>query len=143
MLTPTQIIPSSSILPGSILRVSSLRFPGVKHWGVADWDFDAVGQRAMWHSQKGDVLRLSDYAYFSSGQPAEILWAPETHDQQVWVIERLRSKEGLPWNLATANCEQVVRWAVEGTARSEQLGVGILAAISLGIVLLLASAKGA
>jgi hypothetical protein len=106
---------------------------------VADWDFDEVGQRAMWHSQKRDVLRRTDYGYFSSGQPSQILWTPRSYEQQVWVIERLRSKEGLPWNLATANCEQVVRWAVEGTARSEQLGIGLLAAIAAGVLLLAVS----
>jgi len=142
-MTPAQIFPSDAILPASILRVPSMRFPGVMHWGVADWDFDEIGQRAMWHSQKGDCLRRTDYAYFSSGQPFQLLWTPQNYDQQVWVIQRLRSKEGLPWNLATANCEQVVRWAVEGTARSEQLGVGLLAATAAGAVILLASSKRA
>jgi hypothetical protein len=140
-MNPTTVILSRSIIPASILRVPSVRFPGVMHWGVADWEFDQVGQRAMWHSQKGDSLRRTDYAYFSSGQPFHVLWTPQTYEQQVWVIERLRSKEGLPWNLATANCEQVVRWAVEGTARSEQLGVGLLAAIATGALILLASTK--
>lgn len=141
-MNPIQIVPSGDLVPGSILRVASLRFPGVKHWGVVDWEFDENGQRKMWHSQKNDVLRCTNFAYFSSGQPVEILWVPTGYAQQVWVIERLRSKEGLPWHLATANCEQVVRWAVEGTARSEQLTVGFGIALLAGALIFVATGSG-
>ena len=141
-MNPIQFVPSENLVPGSILRVASLRFPGVKHWGVVDWEFDENWQRKMWHSQKADVLRPTNFAYFSSGLPVEILWIPRNYEQQAWVIERLRSKEGLPWQLATANCEQVVRWAVEGTARSEQLTVGIWAALLAGALIFVATGSG-
>jgi hypothetical protein len=141
-MDPIQFVPSENLVPGSILRVASLRFPGVKHWGVVDWEFDENGQRKMWHSQKSDVLRSTNFAYFSSCQPVEILWVPTAYEQQVWVIERLRSKEGLPWHLATANCEQVVRWAVEGTARSEQLNLGVGVALLAGALLFVATRSG-
>ena len=141
-MNPIQSVPSENLVPGSILRVASLRLPGVKHWGVVDWAFDENWQRKMWHSQKADVLRSTNFAYFSSGLPVEILWVPATYEQQVWVIERLRSKEGLPWHLATANCEQVVRWAVEGTPRSEQLTVGVWAALLAGALIFVATASG-
>lgn len=129
-------IPSNSFVPGSILTVRSTRFPAIKHWGVVDWQLDENGQPRMWHSQKSDVLRCSNYAYFSSGEPCEVLWIPQTREQQVFIIERLRSKTGLPWNLAQANCEQVVRWAVEGRPHSEQLAVGFavtLFAVAVGL----------
>ena len=141
-MNPIQFVPSENLVPGSILRVASLRFPGVKHWGVVDWEFDENWQRRIWHSQKADVLRSTNFAYFSSGLPVEILWVPTTYEQQVWVIERLRSKEGLPWHLATANCEQVVRWAVEGTARSEQLTAGVWVALLAGALIFVATGSG-
>lgn len=127
---------SPSFDPGSILTVRSTRFPAIKHWGVVDWHLDENGQPCMWHSQKSDVLRCTDYQYFSSGQPCDVLWVPQSREQQTHVIERLRSKTGLPWHLAQANCEQVVRWAVEGKPHSEQLAAGIAIAffaVAIGV----------
>lgn len=128
--------PANSFIPGSILTVRSTRFTAIKHWGVVDWQFDENGQPRMWHSQKSDVLRCTDYAYFSSGEPCEELWIPKTRDQQRLIIERLRSKTGLPWHLTAANCEQVVRWAIDGSPRSGQLEVGFaltLLAVAVGV----------
>jgi hypothetical protein len=138
MNTPT-FMPSTCFVPGTILRVVSLRFPAVKHWGIVDWHLDENGQPRMWHAQKGDVLRSTDFAYFSSGQVVEILWKPESYEKQVWIIDRLRSKEGLKWNLLSANCEQIVRWAVEGQARSDQLEIGFISLLATGLVIMLAS----
>jgi hypothetical protein len=92
----------------------------------------------MWHSIKGSAVRSTNYAKFSGGQLSEILWTPSTYQQQVSVLERIRSIEGLAWNLTTANCEHVVRWAAEGNARSEQVELGVAAGLFAGILLLLA-----
>jgi hypothetical protein len=134
-------VPSNGFLPGTILTVRSTRFPAIKHWGVVDWLLDENGQPSMWHSQKSDVLRRTDHLYFSSGQPCEVLWVPQTREQQTYIIERLRSKTGLPWNLARANCEQVVRWALEGRPRSQQLEAGFVLALSAIFVGLVVSSK--
>jgi hypothetical protein len=123
---------------GRIRKVRSTRLPVVWHWGIEDWTSDVYGQPAMWHAQKNDVLRRTSYEEFSSGQPSEIIWTPQTYAQQVSVIGRLQSIEGLRWNLGSANCEQVVRWAVEGRAYSEQLNAGVAIAL-VGVVALLAS----
>ena len=88
----------------------------------------------MWHAQKGDVLRCTSYAEYSSDQPSEIVWTPQTYAERVSVI-----LEGLPWNLSSANCEQVVRWAVEGRAYSVQLAVGVAIVFFAGAAALLAS----
>jgi hypothetical protein len=136
-------IPLSALKPGTILRVTSNRVPVVKHWGVVDWFQDENGQPRMWHSQKGDSLRCTPFAAFSSGQPlCEVVWVPDSLELQNSIIWRLRSKEGLRWNLAEANCEQVVRWALEGKSRSEQLEFGALAIlIGLAVGLVWARAK--
>lgn len=132
-----------SHVPGRIRRVPIVGWPGLWHWGIEGWRRDVNGQPAMWHSPKGGAVRCTTYAEFSCGQPSEILWTPQTYDQQVSVLQRIKSIEGMPWHLTTANCEQVIRWAVEGTARSEQLESGFLAAMFAGIVILLASARRA
>ena len=42
------------------------------------------------------------------------------------MIQRLESQQGLPWHLTKANCEMVVRWAVEDKAESKQLTIGLI-----------------
>jgi hypothetical protein len=133
------IINNGSHVPGRIRSVPSTRVPVVRHWGVEGWDRDANGQPTIWHAQKNDVLRCTSYAEFSSGQPSKIEASPESFTQQSSVIQRLHSIEGLRWDLATANCEHVVRWAYEGKAQSEQLRTGVAIAVFLGILSLLAS----
>jgi len=138
LLSQITVVPDASQLAGRIRRVPST-IPGVWHWGVEGWSRDVNGEPTIWHAEKNDVLRCTTYAEFSCGQPSEILWTPQTYEQQVSVIQRLQSIEGLPWNLATANCEQVVRWAVEGRAHSEQLTAGIAIVGVVGLVAFLAS----
>jgi hypothetical protein len=135
----TNVVLDSSHMPGRIRRVPIVGWPGIWHWGIEGWQRDVNGQPSMWHSPKGGDARSTSYAEFSCGQPSQILWTPQTHEQQLSVLQRIKSIEGLPWNLTTANCEQVVRWAVEGTARSEQLAVGVIAALFMGAVILAAA----
>jgi hypothetical protein len=131
-------VPIESLRPGTVLRVRSLQFPVVMHWGVVGYGRDVQGYPRIWHSQKSDTLRSTDFAEYSVGQHCEILWVPENAQQGHGVIERLKSKEGLRWHLTQANCEMVVRWAVEGKPVSDQLGLGTLAV--LGIVAIVAIA---
>jgi hypothetical protein len=128
----------SSHVPGRIRRIPIVSWPGLWHWGIEGWHRDMNGQPSMWHSPKGGFVRCTSFAEFSCGQPSEILWIPQSYEQQVSVLQRIRSVEGLAWNLTTANCEQVVRWAVEGAPRSEQLETGVLAGLVAGIAILLA-----
>jgi hypothetical protein len=93
----------------------------------------------VWHSQKSDTLRCTEYGEFCAGQVCEILWVPANRQQARRVIERLKSKEGLPWHLTQANCEMVVRWAVEDKPRSQQLEVGALAVLTTVIGILIYS----
>ena len=121
--------------PGTVLRVRSTRMPAVQHWGVVGYGSDHKGHPLVWHSQKSDCLRCTEFEEFSSGQPCEILKVL-TAPQAMRVIQRLESKRGLPWHLTQANCEMVVRWAVEDQPVSNQLAVGVLAALFIaGIAL--------
>jgi len=126
-------------VPGRIRRVRSINFPLVMHWGIEGMDRDSNGQPTMWHAQKNDVLRCTSYIEFSAGQPSEIVWTPEAYMQGLQIIRRLQSIEGTKWTLVQANCEQIVRWAVEGRAHSDQLAVGVLAAIAVTAVLVIGS----
>ncbi len=123
-------IPIASLRPGTVLTVSSTRFPLVRHWGVVGYGRDYKGCPRVWHSQKSDTLRCTDFEFFSSGQQCNI---ERVLDRQLAhsVIERLKSKEGLPWHLTQANCEMVVRWAIEDKPRSQQLEVGALAVLAV------------
>jgi hypothetical protein len=135
------IINDGSHVPGRIRSVPSTRMPGVRHWGVEGWYRDANGQPTIWHAQKNDVLRCTSYAEFSAGQPSKIEASPESFTLQSSVIQRLQNIEGLRWDLTTANCEQVVRWAYEGNAHSEQLANGVAILLFVGLLRLLALAS--
>jgi hypothetical protein len=135
------MVADGSHIPGRIRSVPSTRLVGVHHWGVEGWFRDATGQPTMWHAQKNDVLRCTSYAEFSAGQPSKIEATPATLEQQRFVIERLERLQGLRWNLASANCEQIVRWAYEGRAHSNQLATGVVIAVLVGGTVLLASAS--
>lgn len=119
-------IPIADLVPGTVLRVHSTLFPGVMHWGVVGYGWDSKGHPRVWHSQKSDALRCTDFEEFSGGQPCEYLWVPANPQQAHRVINRLQSQEGLPWHLTKANCEIVIRWAVEDKPVSHQLAVGVL-----------------
>lgn len=126
-------------VPGRIRRVRSTQLPIVWHWGIEGWMRDENDQPTMWHAQKNDVLRCTSYMEFSFGQSCEFVWTPQNYAQQASVIQRLESIKGLCWNLAAANCEQIVRWAVEGRAHSDQLVGGVAIAVIVGAVALAAS----
>jgi hypothetical protein len=133
-------VPLTNLRPGTVLTVRSTRFPLIQHWGVVGYGRDSQGYPRVWHSQKSDTLRCTDFEYFSAGQQCKI---EEILDQQQAsrVISRLKSKEGLPWHLTQANCEMVVRWAVEDKPRSQQLEVGALAVLATVVGILVFSSN--
>ena len=139
MPVPMRQIAASQLQPGTVLRVTS-DFLGVMHWGVVGYGYDSQGAPLVWHSQKSDALRATSFLEFSGGNPCEILWVPQNDRQARLVIQRLESKAGLPWHLTEANCEMVVRWAVEDKAVSHQLAFGAVAAFAIvAVVALVAS----
>jgi hypothetical protein len=134
------IIPASKLRPGTALRVPS-NYPGVMHWGIVGHGHDSDGNPMVWHSQKADALRTTPFLEFSGGKSCEILWVPESGRQARAVIQRLESKVGLAWQLTQANCEMVVRWAIEDNPVSHQLGFGVLALLGLAAVFVFAKSK--
>ncbi len=132
------VIPANQLRPGTALRVQS-DYLGVMHWGIVGYGFDSDGNRSVWHSQKSDVLRTTSFLEFSGGKNCEIIWAPQSARQAQRVLERLQSKAGLPWHLTQANCEMVVRWAIEDKAVSHQLAFGVVAAVAIVAVVAVAA----
>lgn len=127
-------------VPGRIRIIPIPEWPGFWHWGIEAWECDEYGEPMMWHSPKGGRVSCTTFAEFARGQASEFVWTPETPDQAISVLDRISSIEGMPWNLTKANCEQVVRWAVEGQARSKQLGNVLGGAfVAAGVLALLAA----
>jgi hypothetical protein len=131
-------VPITSLRPGTVLTVRSTRFPLILHWGVVGYGRDPQGCPRVWHSQKSDTLRCTDFEFFSGGQQCNIERVLD-RQQASRAISRLQSKEGLPWHLTQANCEMVVRWAVEDNPVSKQLGVGVLAVFATVVGILIYS----
>ena len=132
-------IPITNLNPGTALRLRSTRLPVAMHWGVVGYGRDSMGYPRVWHSQKSDALRCTDFGEFSACQRCEIQGVPANPQQARYVIDRLKGKEGLPWHPTKANCEMVVRWAVEGKPVSHQLAFGLLCVV--GIVAVAVSAR--
>jgi hypothetical protein len=139
----SHLINPSDHLPGRIRRVPIPGWKGVWHWGIEGWTLDENGQPTIWHSTKGGTVCCTNYLDFSSAQPSETLWSPSTKHQQVIVLARIKTLQGLPWRLTTANCEHVVRWAVEGTARSQQVDIGMATGLLVGVLVLSAIGRRA
>lgn len=138
---PTKrLIPADQLQPGTVIKTQSTVYP-VMHWGVVGYGKDAVGLPNVWHSQKSGTLRCTGYEEFCSLQLCEIGRVPQNSQEAHRIIERLKSKEGLPWNLTQANCEMVVRWAVEDKAVSSQLAFAALAAVAVVALAVAASSS--
>lgn len=124
-------------LPAMILKVRSTRFPGfVDHYGGVDWELDETGRPMIWHAQQNDVFRRTSFLDFCSSGTPEVVWDPQHYGQRVAAIERFKALEGTPWRLLRTNCEQQIRWAVEGRAYSTQLNNALLVGVSLAGILL-------
>ena len=136
------VIRIEDLRPGTVLKVRSKDFPVVMHWGVVGFGRDANGHPPVWHSQKSDVLRCTEFEDFSAGQTSVVDSVPQNPNQGRLIVQRIASKKGLRWHLTKANCEMVVRWAVEDKPISYQLIVGVLVVL-FGIGLIAHSASNA
>jgi len=134
-----QIHPSQ-LKPGTVLTTRSTMYP-VMHWGIVGYGKDSQGFPMVWHSQKSDTLRCTSYHEFCADQTCTFSRVPQNPQEARRRIERLKSKEGLPWHLTQANCEMVVRWAVEDKPVSHQLGVGVLTAVAIVTAVAVAASR--
>lgn len=119
------------LTPGTVLKVRSKDFPVVMHWGVVGFGRDSNGYPPVWHSQKSDVLRCTQFEDFSAGQSSFVDSVPQNPNQGRLIVQRLESKRGLAWHLTKANCEMVVRWAVEDKPISYQLIIAFVAILAV------------
>lgn len=136
---PQNLIPANQLRPGTALTVQSDML--VMHWGVVGYGHDSQGSPLVWHAQKGDVLRPTSFLDFSGGRPCQIPWVPPNDAKARSVIAKLKSKQGLPWHLTKANCEMVVRWAIEDKAVSHQLTGAVFAAAVAVVVVAAVSSR--
>jgi len=118
--------------PGSVLRVRT-RNPLVEyHYGVAAWPDRLTGAARVIHGIKGDVFRVTSLAYFEDGLPYEEFWIPQSREQASYVIERMESFLGKPWDLFTQNCEHGAFYALTGEATSPQLTRAVQTVLIIG-----------
>ena len=109
------------LIPGSIVRFRSRRYSYVFfHYGMIDNFSLHTGEQMVTHSEKGSVVKMTTLSEFSEGEQLEIVWTPETQQEQVSMMHRMHSLMGHPYDLFRANCEQVVNWAKTGKAFSTQ-----------------------
>jgi Lecithin retinol acyltransferase len=123
------------LVPGSVARFKSKRYGYLLyHWGVIDWPDPIFRDLRAIHSEKDSVVKTTSLAEFSEGENLEIIWIPQTAQQQNSMLQRMHSLEGKPYDLFVANCEQVVNWALTGKSFSGQLRLATL--LVLGVATL-------
>lgn len=114
---------------GGVLRVFSQR-RGVWHFGILA-GMGPMGWMVMHASKDRGAFVLTTYEEFCEGQPVEYSWLPPTFEWQQAVLQRAKSKLGTPYNLLTANCEDLVNWIVTGLVRSPQRETATVGALVL------------
>jgi hypothetical protein len=78
-------------------------------------------------------------AHIIRGKRVQTYWMPRTLPEGEAAILRMQSLLGYPYDLIEANCEHVIRWAVTGQWRSDQVSMVKVGLLAAGAVALAAS----
>lgn len=100
---------------GTLLSVTFMG--GLKHYGLA------TGYGTVIHSSRrfGRVAE-TDYAMFADNRRVNIIPYASRTITGSQIVARARSRLGQRYNVLSRNCEHFITWAIEGRARSRQLG---------------------
>jgi lecithin:retinol acyltransferase len=121
-------------VPGSVIKAKSL-WPFPDHLGIVGWPLADGTITVIDSTEVGVSLRTM--RQFALGRAVELLWVPQTANQQSAVLDRALSQIGHPYDLFRANCEHFVHWVIKGEVKSRQLKryVASLALVGLGAYL--------
>jgi hypothetical protein len=107
-------------LPGSVLTVPG-DFPLVTHFFMVDFDGYGTWNELGIQSVPETGVALAFLALIARNKRVTEVFRPQTPDIAYLVVARMRSKLGVRYDLRSANCEHVVRWAVTGRWESLQV----------------------
>jgi hypothetical protein len=117
-------------MPGTVLVIPSDVPPFVHFVMVEFVDFNTGVEYAI-HNMRGNGVTRAPLDDVISGRPVRVWWTPPTREVGEAAIVRMQSVIGHRYHVTEANCEHVIRWAVTGEWKSEQVSavkVGLLIA---------------
>ena len=124
--------------PGTVLQIPS-DVPFVFHFVMVEFINFHTDVELGIHNMPGIGVAWTPLDQVTGTKSVEVSWEPQTPEQGLAAIMRMRSLIGMPYHLFEANCEHVIRWAVTGEWRSEQvstLGMGLFVAAVVAAVAL-------
>jgi hypothetical protein len=123
-------------MPGTVLTIPS-DVPPFVHFVMVEFTDFHTWEQACIHNMPGSGVTFARLADVISGKPIRVFWRPRTQEEALAAIQRMQSLVGHPYHLIEANCEHVIRWAVTGEWRSQQVSAvkaGLLVASTAAIV---------
>lgn len=124
-------VPSSiRMVPGTWVKAKS-PWPLVDHSGILGLSLPD-GTPTVVHSTTGGV-QVTTFNEFATGRPVELVWSPNSLEQQNAALSRAYSRVGWPFDLLRGNCEHFASWVVNGFEESPQLRSYTVGATLLGL----------
>jgi Lecithin retinol acyltransferase len=124
---------------GTVLVIPS-SVPPFLHFVMVDFtDFHSGVEMAI-HNMPGIGVARAPLDDVINGKRVTVRWTPPTHEDGKSAILRMQSLVGGRYDLIEANCEHIIRWAVTGEWKSEQVatvqvGLVIAAAVAMASTL--------
>jgi hypothetical protein len=123
---------------GTVLVIPS-DVPPFTHFLMVEFvDFHTGVEWAI-HNMPGIGVARAPLEGIIRGKPVQAYWIPQMFQEGEAAIQRIQSLIGYPYDLIEANCEHVIRWAVTGEWRSDQISMVKVGLLAAGAVALAAS----
>jgi hypothetical protein len=129
------VVQKVGLVTGTVQAIPS-DVPPFVHFVMVEWtDFHSGVEMAIHYTPVVGVacVALDDVI---TGKLVTVRWTPRTQDEAEAAIHRMQSPIGHPYDLIEANCEHVIRWAVTGEWKSDQVAfirAGLLVAGAVAI----------
>ncbi len=126
-MLPPKSVPSNLVRPGSVVAI---QLPLYKHFGVVTNRFHRGERTVISNSWKAGGVVEQPFTVFSCGLPIAAMDYPSLLPAKI-VVSRATSRLGEKYSLVTWNCEHLIRYAHGLKLSSPQIGIAILAGLTL------------
>lgn len=128
-------------MPGTVLVIPS-DVPPFVHFVMVEFIDCNTGVEYAIHNMPGIGVARTPLDDAISGKPVQVWWSPPTREAGEAAVLRMQSVIGYSYDLIQANCEHVVRWAVTGEWKSEQVSAVQIGLLIAGAVAIAANLRG-
>ena len=125
-------------MPGTVLAIPS-DVPFIFHFVMVEFIDFLTGVEWAIHSMPGVGVTRVPLDDLIAGKTANVSSTPNTAEEGEEAVLQMQRLIGHPYDLIEANCEHVIRWAVTGEWKSDQLSMVKVGLLAAGAVALAAS----